>query len=230
MDSRVRRASSAHRTPSPRRSAPRSASHTSNGARDLLLNAAERLFGRNGIAGVSLREVAAAAGQRNNSAVHYYFRDKRGLVDALIADRIGNAERQRQILIDRLGDLASCDSAALLRLLWQPLLELDSGQGDHPFIQFYLSYQTQRAGSSHPLISDPDRYPASGRILAELAARSAHISHEQFQYRLGLMAMMFWAAVSWHDNSLVATNQRWSSRFSIEETINLTVAALAAPI
>jgi len=40
---------------------------------------------------------------------------------------------------------------------------------------------------------------------------------------------MFWAAVSWHDNSALATNQRWSSRFSIEETINLTVAALAAP-
>lgn len=198
-------------------------------ARSLLLDAAERLFAQRGIEGVSLREIAAEAGQRNNSAVTYHFRGKLGLVDALIADRLVRVEQVRQQLIEQAGDVSSCDAPALLRLMWQPLVDLGNRQSGHAFIQFMLSYQVQNAGSGHPFLTDPAGYPASGRIMAELKARFGHLPPQQFHYRLTLLAMMFWAAVSWHDNVAVSSNQHWSARFSLDEVIKLTVAGLSAP-
>lgn len=41
-------------------------------SRTALLDAGERLIAERGV-DVPLRDIAAAAGQRNNSAVHYYF-------------------------------------------------------------------------------------------------------------------------------------------------------------
>ena len=202
---------------------------TRSGARALLLDAAERLFAERGIAAVSLREIAAAAEQRNNSAVSYHFRDKQGLVDALIADRISKVECARQLLIDQIGNISACDANTLLTVMWQPLLEIDAERDRHYFIQFQLVCQVQNAASGHPIDTDPLGHPASGQIIAALRSRFGHLSAGQFQYRLGLVAMMFWAAVAAHDHVTTATNQRWSSRFSLAETIKLAVAALAAP-
>jgi AcrR family transcriptional regulator len=42
--------------------------------------AAQRLFAQRGIDGVSVRDIVAAAGQRNNGSLNYYFRTKEALV------------------------------------------------------------------------------------------------------------------------------------------------------
>ena len=47
-------------------------------SRGELLDAAERLIAEHGFE-VPLREIAVAAGQRNNSAVNYYFRTQQDL-------------------------------------------------------------------------------------------------------------------------------------------------------
>lgn len=198
-------------------------------ARTRLLDAAERLFSQRGIEAVSLREIAIEAGQKNNSAVSYHFRNKQGLVDALIADRLSKVERVRQRRIEKAGDLSAYDAGALLRLMWQPLVDIDAERNGHFLIRFMLSYRMQNAGSGHPFLTDPAGYPASGRIMAELESRFSHVPAEQFQYRLNLFALMFWAAVSWHDNVTFSTNQHWSTRFSLDEVIKLTVAGLSAP-
>ncbi|MEV3964253.1 helix-turn-helix domain-containing protein [Nocardia sp. NPDC050193] len=44
-----------------------------------VLLAAERLFAERGAAHVSMREIATAAGQRNNWAVQYRFKNKQAL-------------------------------------------------------------------------------------------------------------------------------------------------------
>jgi AcrR family transcriptional regulator len=48
-----------------------------------MILAAEQPFAENGVDGVSLREIAVAAGQRNNSAAQYHFGTKQGLVEAV---------------------------------------------------------------------------------------------------------------------------------------------------
>jgi AcrR family transcriptional regulator len=52
--------------------------------RDAILDAAERHFARHGFAGASMREVAAAAGLRNQASVYHYFRNKRALYEAAL--------------------------------------------------------------------------------------------------------------------------------------------------
>ena len=49
-----------------------------------LIHAAIRLFAKKGIDGVSLRLVNREAGTKNNSALHYHFGNKQGLVNATI--------------------------------------------------------------------------------------------------------------------------------------------------
>ncbi len=55
--------------------------------RSRLIAEGERLFAERGIASVSLKEVAHAAGQRNNAAIQYHFANKEGLLRAITVQR-----------------------------------------------------------------------------------------------------------------------------------------------
>jgi AcrR family transcriptional regulator len=72
---------------------------TTTGAPAQLVDAAERLFAERGIAGVSLREIGAAAGQRNNSAAQYHFGGKDGLVAAIFGRRMVPIDRRRRVML-----------------------------------------------------------------------------------------------------------------------------------
>ncbi len=50
-----------------------------------LIMAAIKLFGEAGVNSVSLREINRVAGAKNNSALHYHFKNKLGLVAAVIS-------------------------------------------------------------------------------------------------------------------------------------------------
>jgi AcrR family transcriptional regulator len=69
------------------------------GARALLLTA-ERLFGKFGLDGVSLRQIVASAGQANVSAVHHHFGSKTGLIQAAYEMRTTVVEAARQAKIE----------------------------------------------------------------------------------------------------------------------------------
>jgi AcrR family transcriptional regulator len=65
------------------------------GGREQMIDAAERLAARQGIGSMSLREVQAAAGQRNKSAAQYHFGSREGLIEAVITSRMGPINEQR---------------------------------------------------------------------------------------------------------------------------------------
>ncbi|MEO5875033.1 MAG: helix-turn-helix domain-containing protein [Streptosporangiaceae bacterium] len=69
--------------------------------RDRLVTAAERLFAERGLEAVSLREINAAAGTRNASALQYHFGDRAGLVRAVLARHTADVEAARHALLDR---------------------------------------------------------------------------------------------------------------------------------
>ena len=52
-----------------------------------MIDAAERLAAERGMAAMSLREVQAAAGQRNKSAAQYHFGSRAGLIEARSCER-----------------------------------------------------------------------------------------------------------------------------------------------
>jgi AcrR family transcriptional regulator len=75
---------------------------SSANGRDRILDAAERLMAARGIRGVSLREINAAAAQRNASGVQYHFGNRAGLVAAVIQRHMQRADAARNTLIDTL--------------------------------------------------------------------------------------------------------------------------------
>jgi AcrR family transcriptional regulator len=94
-------------------------------SKDALLDAAERLIAERGF-DVPLRDIAQAAGQRNNSAVNYHFHSRQDLLDAVVARRLLPMEREREHMLDELDDDPSGDVHALMRILVLPLLRLES--------------------------------------------------------------------------------------------------------
>jgi len=115
------------------------------GTRERVILAAERLFAERGISGVSLREVGAAAGQRNNSAAQYHFGSKAGLVDAIFEYRMRPINERRLALLAELdradrGD----DLRALVEAFVEPFAE-EVGRGTSHYARFVAQ-----------VVSDPD--------------------------------------------------------------------------
>ena len=94
-------------------------------SKDALLDAAERLIAERGFE-VPLRDIAQAAGQRNNSAVNYHFRSRQDLVDAVVGRRLLPMELERERMLAELDADDAGDVHALMRILVLPLLRLES--------------------------------------------------------------------------------------------------------
>jgi len=67
--------------------------------KDRILDAAERLFAKDGIEATSLRSITAEAGA-NLAAVNYHFQSKDALVQAVVARRLGPITERRLQLLD----------------------------------------------------------------------------------------------------------------------------------
>ena len=85
-----------------------------------LLAAAERLFATRGL-GVPNREIVAAAGQHNRSAITYHFASRAGLIDAVREQHETPIARHRQHLIARLPGPADRTTRQLVEAHIQPL-------------------------------------------------------------------------------------------------------------
>jgi len=73
---------------------------TAVSTRELLLDSAARLFAERGIDNVSTAEIVRGAGQRNTSAVHYYFGNRDEVLRALLARHVPDiAKRRRELLV-----------------------------------------------------------------------------------------------------------------------------------
>lgn len=107
---------------------------------EAIIAAAERLFARHGIDGVSLRKIGAAAGTANHYSVQYHFGDRAGLVRAVFERRLPYVESRREAL---LGEAMAADGLRdpfyLLRALLLPLSEIVDDEGLCSYAAFALN-------------------------------------------------------------------------------------------
>jgi AcrR family transcriptional regulator len=102
-----------------------------------LIVAAEKLFGERGIHSVTLKDINAAAGQRNESALHYHFGSKAALVEAILQYRARDIDLIRLERVEAL--LASGgekDLGAVLRATFMPMIELLDREEGVRFLRF----------------------------------------------------------------------------------------------
>jgi AcrR family transcriptional regulator len=84
-----------------------------------ILNAAEKLFGKNGFDATSLRDITAEA-QVNLAAVNYHFQSKDSLIDAIIERRILPISQRRLEMLDAAGHPPSVEQ--IIEAFLAPLL------------------------------------------------------------------------------------------------------------
>jgi AcrR family transcriptional regulator len=94
-------------------------------ARVVLIETAERLFAERGIEAVSMRDIAAAAGQRNHSATQYHFGDRAGLVAAVFEHRMRLVNDRRHGRLDTVETTGRTDDlVAVVDATVRPLAEV----------------------------------------------------------------------------------------------------------
>lgn len=96
-----------------------------------------RLFAEHGIDGVTVRDIAKAAGQRNHGAVGYHFGTKDALVREIIIDGARIIDERRQRKLDELeaaGDPVTVRQ--ILEVMVYPSLQLSGDDEDDCYLRF----------------------------------------------------------------------------------------------
>jgi len=105
-------------------------SRAGDSTRRSILDAAEKLFAERGPQAVSLNEINSAARQRNTAAVHYHFKNRDGLLTAVLERHLAQIDARRGALLDGLELSGEAGLDALARILVLPLAErLDDRSG-----------------------------------------------------------------------------------------------------
>lgn len=105
--------------------------------RQRLIEAAELMFSEHGIAGMSLRQINAAAGQRNSSALQYHFTDREGLLRAVLKRHGVEVEATRQTMLDEYEADALPDLRRLVGVLVRPLADKLSETSGRHYLRIY---------------------------------------------------------------------------------------------
>jgi AcrR family transcriptional regulator len=131
--------------------------------RERIKRAARRLFALNGVDAVAVRDIIAAAGQKNASALNYHFGSKEGLVETLIGDALAIAHARWTTGLDA---LEAAGGPRLIREIVELLvlqgLPPNAAEGDEASARFLaMVLQTRRdlvlAATSHRGLTAYDR-------------------------------------------------------------------------
>jgi AcrR family transcriptional regulator len=151
-------------------------------ARDQLISAAEGLFAERGTDGVSLREITAAAGARNASALQYHFGGRTGLLQALLAKHKPAVEARRHALLDAYDDADRPGLRALAGALVRPLAQSLRDPGGPGYVQVLsdLSNRPQPAVDAASLEDPADSLYRWRHAVEPLLAPGAVVLHRRF--------------------------------------------------
>jgi len=116
---------------------PKDAVAPGGDARTAILDAAEELFAKHGLHGVSLRQVAARA-RVDGALPHYYFDSKRGVFDAVFMRRAELLNAARIASLDAYeaghGDAVTVEGA--VRAFLEPVLGV-AAEGDRGWLNYF---------------------------------------------------------------------------------------------
>ena len=192
-------------------------------ARDRLLVTAERLIGESGPS-VSLREIATAAGQRNNSAVAYHFGSRDGLIESIIALRLDRMDVERMRLLADYETTGGPDKVAdLVSMLVVPMCETAYAEGSTHYARFLEKVRDHPAVLEMPLAGD--RWPATRMITARLDRELGHLTPAMRRVRLHALSTVMFALIA--DAERRGQVRRRAVR---EGIVDMLVGVLTAPV
>ena len=199
-----------------------------------MLRVAERLIAEKGIDGVSSRELAREAGQKNHSAVNYHFGSFDGLLDAIIDERAVKINARRESLLADVEKQSKPPAPrALLDAMIRPLAEeLLRGDGHSRYLNL-LGQLLSRPRWQTLFFENRSRSTALLRISALLSSQLPPDMPEVIRHsRQALMGRHIIHTVAYWDelqhSGSVKMNEN-ELQWRIQDLINYSLAGLMAP-
>ncbi|MFI1912046.1 TetR family transcriptional regulator [Nocardia sp. NPDC020380] len=199
---------------------------TSPDARELILLAGERAIAERG-PDVALRDIAVAAGQRNNSAVHYHFGSRDGLIAAILERHQPALESQRTALLAEHEASGRPDSvAALIGILVRPMFDVPYTEGSTHYARFL------EQARAHPAVTGPDlheqRWHTTRILITRLYRAMPELSAALRRYRLRSMSTVMFALLADYERTEF---QAEDDRIQVQDNIiAMLVGLLSEPV
>lgn len=203
-----------------------------NATRERLINTAERLFALHGLDGVSLDRIRREAGEKNASALQYYFGGKAALLRAVFETRLSVIDQRRLEILsnsvspDRTLALRGCAEALVL-----PFAEHLSVPGTE---RYYVRFVAQVYGDPR---TDWSELLAGGRnegvfqVGRRLSELLPELPRRVVRARLELVVGLIIHGLADREKAIAANIRRpaFSSTAYVGLLIDVCVGALSAP-
>ena len=195
-----------------------------------LIAAGEALLAERGVSGVSLREIARAAQQRNASALQYHFGGRAGLVEAILAKHTPDIEARLGALLDLYESRGGGGLHDLAEALVRPL----AAKLADPSGRRYLKVVAQLLHAPDPIAAVPARLLGRAlnlnrwlRLVEPFIPAAAHPAQQR-----RLIAIRFVFSELARAKPAQRRRQRRSAgdELSVTELADLVVALLKAPV
>ena len=209
-----------------------SAKSQSNAA-DEIKRVARRMFARQGVDGVTVRDIAHGAGQKNHGAVGYHFGSKEALVREIVEDGAAIIDDRRNLQLDALEAKGGPRSTReIVELMVRSAIDLDeSGTGEDSYIRFI----TMLGMTHRELFMDvlDGRWNVGyQRCLKHLRRLMPEMSNEMKNQRFVFMGTYLSSVISLREAALAEhskTEQYWKSDATLDHFITTLTALIEAP-
>lgn len=198
-----------------------------------MIRAGERLFAECGIDGVSLRQVAAAAGQGNNSAVRYHFGSRDGLVFAILSYRMGRIDERRRALLAAVKGEKPGEPLDIRSLVEAIVLPLAESIGHDDGVSWYARFLQQtafRPGFDLFAAASNEETRGLREVVRSLDDHLAHLPETVRSYRVLLAFELVVQALADHEASLANSRAALPTSLLVSQLVDVTAAALQAPV
>ncbi len=195
-----------------------------------LITAAENLIASAGLENVTVRAIVKAAGQKNESALQYHFKNRDGLIRAIHKRRNSEVQKKRLELCDKLlTNKAVPELRDICRLMIEPAFLL--AQADPGFHQYVKAFGLELAVSALPVKENLIGSQARATIMTRRWLREAlsNIDDEIFNQRFDLAVRFAGLSMARHANAKHAFRGKRSTLF-LNNLLDTMAGMLAAEV
>ncbi|TPE64580.1 helix-turn-helix transcriptional regulator [Sandaracinobacter neustonicus] len=188
-----------------------------------------KLFAERGVDGVSVRQIAEAAGQKNHAALTYYFGSKEALIRELIVDGARRIDNRRNAALDQAAESGGLRSVTqVMEILVETSVDPDPPAWGECYNRFVVALQF----SNRPLFMEAlaGRWNSGyQRCLDEVRRLKPEMPADLLNQRLVFMGGALGGILAGRETEL-ADQTRDHPMWSDSQTLHRVARALAAII
>jgi AcrR family transcriptional regulator len=193
--------------------------------------AAQLLFARHGVDAVTIQQIVAAAGQRNNAALHYHFGTKEELIRQLVVDGAAVLDERRQGMLREIDARGGPETIReVLLVLVMPVIELGDDERWRGYIRFTSSLQASDRKTLRAALNN--RWNAGYVACFAHLKRMLPLPAALVEQRLSIFSIYANAILSAREAAAETRNSKnglWDQRFTIDNIIDTLEAAITCP-